>query len=245
MPSYREILSYPEMTQREGINLQRGMNFRVRSGTAGYSIILMSLRKNAPYQDQWHEQDSDHPRAGLLEYEGHDIPNRRESADDPKLVDQPMHHPSGRLTENGKFYRAAIAARDEKQAAEVVQVYEKIASGIWCDRGRHLLIDAEIKAVRAGTAFRSVFRFYLRPTDTPNATTPEDERELAISRQIPTAVKVAVWKRDQGRCVQCGSASNLHFDHDVPFSKGGSSVTPQNVRLLCARHNLEKSNHIY
>lgn len=37
---------------------------------------------------------------------------------------------------------------------------------------------------------------------------------------------------------------NLHFDHDIPFSKGGSSLTAENVRLLCAKHNLEKSDKI-
>jgi hypothetical protein len=37
---------------------------------------------------------------------------------------------------------------------------------------------------------------------------------------------------------------NLHFDHDIPFSKGGSSLTGANVRLLCAKHNLEKSDKI-
>ncbi len=37
---------------------------------------------------------------------------------------------------------------------------------------------------------------------------------------------------------------NLHFDHDIPFSKGGSSLTTANVRLLCAKHNLEKSDKI-
>lgn len=247
MARYREILSYIDMAQREGMNLQRGMNFHVRSGAAGYSIILMSLRKNAPYQDQWHDESSDHPRAGLLEYEGHDLPRRRDSTDNPKHLDQPMRYPGGGLTENGKFYHAAIAARDGTQDPEIVQVYEKITSGIWCDRGRHLLIDAELKLVPIGPnspQTRSVFRFYLRPTNTPDATTPEDERELATSRQIPTAVKVEVWKRDQGRCVQCGATDNLHFDHDVPYSKGGSSITADNVRLLCARHNLEKSDRI-
>jgi hypothetical protein len=30
----------------------------------------------------------------------------------------------------------------------------------------------------------------------------------------------------------------------VPFSKGGSSITEANVKLLCARHNLQKSDRI-
>ncbi|HEY7090158.1 MAG TPA: hypothetical protein VH518_18825 [Tepidisphaeraceae bacterium] len=247
MARYREVISYPEMVQREGIALQKGMNFRVRGGAAGYSIILMSVRKGAPYQDQWHDEVIGGPYAGLLEYEGHDLPRYRHSSLNPKHVDQPMALPSGRLTDNGKFYKAAMAAKSGESEPEVVQVYEKIADGIWCDRGRHLLVDAEVKTVPVGQTRnkkRKVFRFYLRPTTTPDATTSEDERELSISRQIPTAVKVTVWKRDHGRCVQCGAMDNLHFDHDVPFSKGGSSITAENVKLLCARHNLEKSDRI-
>jgi len=61
---------------------------------------------------------------------------------------------------------------------------------------------------------------------------------------IPTPPEVDVWRRDHGQCVQCGSTKNLHFDHDIPFSKGGSSLTAANVRLLCAKHNLEKSDKV-
>lgn len=247
MPRYREIISYADMGHREGISLQKGMNFRVRGGAAGYSIILMSVRKGAPYHDQWHDDAAVGPHAGMLEYEGHDTPLIRETGVNPKSVDQPMTLSSGMLTENGKFFKAAMAAKSGTSEPEVVQVYEKIASGIWCDRGRHLLLDAVIKSVPVSpksARTRKVFRFYLQPTATPDATTREDERELSISRQIPTPVKVAVWKRDQGRCVTCGATNNLHFDHDVPFSKGGSSITAENVKLLCARHNLEKSDKI-
>jgi hypothetical protein len=182
----------------------------------------------------------------MLEYEGHDAPRSRDTKVNPKEIDQPMAMPSGALTDNGKFFEAAMAAEAGKPP-EPVQVYEKIANGIWCDRGRYLLVDAEIKPVPVKPGemrTRKVFRFYLRPTTTPDVTTHEDERELSISRQIPTAVKVAVWKRDQGRCVQCGATDNLHFDHDVPHSRGGSSITEANVQLLCARHNLEKSDKI-
>jgi hypothetical protein len=244
LPRYREIISYPDMLQREKLSLQKGMNFRVRGGASGYSIILMSVRKGAPYQDQWHDSG---PHAGLLEYEGHDEPRRRGSGREPKRVDQPMTLPSGRPTENGKFFQAAVAARDGVAEPEIVQVYEKIADGIWCDRGRHLLVDAEIKAVPItanARRTRQVFRFYLRPTATPDARTTDAERELSLSRQIPTAVKVEVWRRDGGKCVQCGSMDNLHFDHDVPWSKGGSSITAANVKVMCARHNLSKSDKI-
>ena len=61
---------------------------------------------------------------------------------------------------------------------------------------------------------------------------------------IPSEIKLKVWERDGGRCVRCGAQDDLHLDHIIPFSKGGSSVTDQNIQLLCARHNLEKSDQI-
>jgi 5-methylcytosine-specific restriction endonuclease McrA len=57
-------------------------------------------------------------------------------------------------------------------------------------------------------------------------------------------VKLAVWKRDGGRCIQCGSSDNLHFDHVIPYSLGGSSLRAENIQLLCARHNLQKHDAI-
>jgi hypothetical protein len=222
---YRSIISYADIVKREGIMLQRGMNYRVKPA---YSIILMSVRKGAPYRDQWHED------SGLLEYEGHDEP--RTSGTAPKKLDQPMKYPSGKLTENGKFYEAAHQYQQGNRKPELVQVYEKISTGIWCDQGRYELIDA--KTVFDGQ--RNVFRFFLRPSKTPHA----GRLYLKQTRVIPTAVKVEVWRRDQGRCVLCGSTNNLHFDHDIPHSKGGSSITAENVRLLCAKHNLQKSDKI-
>lgn len=48
-----DILSYREMCDVENIQtLQRGMNFRMRPN---YSVILMSQRPNAPYQDRVHD----------------------------------------------------------------------------------------------------------------------------------------------------------------------------------------------
>jgi len=61
---------------------------------------------------------------------------------------------------------------------------------------------------------------------------------------IPTLVKREVWKRDDGHCRACGSTDNLHFDHIIPFSRGGSSILVENVQLLCARHNLGKRDRI-
>ena len=72
----------------------------------------------------------------------------------------------------------------------------------------------------------------------------EHPKRATRRRIIPTRVKLAVWKRDGGKCVKCGASDELHFDHDLPWSKGGASITEENVQLLCARHNLEKHDRI-
>lgn len=64
------------------------------------------------------------------------------------------------------------------------------------------------------------------------------------ARLIPKEVKIEVWKRDKGRCVNCGSTENLHFDHIIPFSKGGSSLDSKNIQILCSKCNLAKHDKI-
>lgn len=59
------------------------------------------------------------------------------------------------------------------------------------------------------------------------------------SRLIPIDVRREVWRRDEGKCVNCGSQERLEFDHIIPFSLGGSN-TARNVQLLCEICNRDK-----
>jgi hypothetical protein len=56
---------------------------------------------------------------------------------------------------------------------------------------------------------------------------------------IPESVRHEVWRRDQGRCVDCGSRERLEFDHIVPVSQGGSN-TARNLELRCEPCNRRK-----
>ena len=227
------IISYIEMCQKEGTSLQKGMNFRLKGK---HSVILMSVRANAPYKDEVTEDGS------VLIYEGHDQP-RTKSILDPKLLDQPETRINGSLTENGKFHKAAQEYKVGKKGPDIVQVYEKIKAGIWSDNGSFHLIDSWIE----NDGSRNVFKFKLIAVDClEDAAVAEDSQDGFIerSRIIPTSIKLEVWARDKGRCVTCGATDELHFDHIVPYSKGGTSLKAENIQLLCARHNLEKSAKI-
>jgi hypothetical protein len=225
-----EIISYFEMCRRESSSLQRGMNFSV-GGT--HSVILMSLRANAPYDDQVLDGGF------TLIYEGHDV-HKTQSTPNPKLLDQPEKRPSGVLTENGKFHRAAQEFLRNLRRPERVRVYEKIHSGIWSYNGIFHLVDSWLE--KSGS--RTVFKFKLIAVEGEEDFTVPTLMNPVRRRMIPTDVKLKVWKRDNGRCVKCNATDELHFDHILPYSKGGTSLRPENVQLLCARHNLEKSDRI-
>jgi len=64
----------------------------------------------------------------------------------------------------------------------------------------------------------------------------------SYSRNIPQAVKNEVWRRDMGRCTQCGGQERLEYDHIIPFSKG--SNTARNIQLLCETCNRQKGANI-
>jgi hypothetical protein len=63
---------------------------------------------------------------------------------------------------------------------------------------------------------------------------------IAGRTPIPESVRHEVWRRDRGRCVDCGSRENLEFDHIVPWSKGGSN-TARNLELRCEICNRRKA----
>ncbi len=226
-----QIISYQEMCVVEGASLQRGMNFRLKGGL---SVILMSQRKNAPYLDNISKDGN------TLVYEGHDAPKSKENPN-PKLMDQPEYTPNNNFTQNGLFHHAAQACKKTGISPEQVRVYEKILTGIWCYNGLFDLIDSWKKICGK----RKVFRFKLKIAKAVNLGAKKKAIGLLKhDRLIPSSVKLEVWKRDQGKCVICGENDNLHFDHIIPFSKGGSLTVTENIQLLCARHNLEKKDKI-
>jgi hypothetical protein len=226
-----DILSYREMCDAENAQtLQRGMNFHLNNS---YSVILMSQRTNAPYKDRIHDDGI------TIEYEGHDV-TKKSYTHNPKFEDQPDTLPSGKLTQNGLFTEAVKKFKEDNINPELVKVYEKILPGIWSLKGFFDLIDYRI-VFESG---RNVFRFILRLSKNQRIEGSLIQKEILHTRLIPTEVKKEVWKRDKGRCVICGETKNLHFDHDLPFSKGGTSLTAKNVRLLCMKHNLQKSDKI-
>ncbi len=70
---------------------------------------------------------------------------------------------------------------------------------------------------------------------------PEPRKRKRPSREV----REAVFRRDGGRCVECGDNFDLQYDHVIPWSLGGAD-TVENLQLLCSRCNQSKGNrHIH
>ena len=157
-----------------------------------------------------------------------------------KAVDQPYRTAYGTLAQNGKFDEAAQGYKDGLRPPERVRVYEKLRKGIWSYNGLFHLVDSW----QEDDGDRKVFKFRLVAVEGEEDLARPPASHPVRRRVIPTSVKLAVWRRDGGKCVVCGATDELHFDHDLPYSKGGTSITEENVQLMCARHNLEKGAKI-
>jgi 5-methylcytosine-specific restriction endonuclease McrA len=72
-----------------------------------------------------------------------------------------------------------------------------------------------------------------------------------VSRDIPSDVQRAVWRRDGGRCAfvgrhghRCTERTFLEFHHIVPHALGGLA-TVENISLRCRRHNQYEAELVF
>jgi hypothetical protein len=68
--------------------------------------------------------------------------------------------------------------------------------------------------------------------------TPEPKK-VPNRRPISKKKLIAVMQKSESKCVACGSTEDLHVDHIIPHSRGGSNDL-QNLQMLCAPCNLSK-----
>jgi len=60
---------------------------------------------------------------------------------------------------------------------------------------------------------------------------------------IPSAVRAAVYERDEFSCVACGAIDDLSLDHIVPWSRGGAD-TVENFQTMCRPCNSSKGAQV-
>ena len=149
-----------------------------------------------------------------------------------------LHPARGQLiVTNRKIRFAAIRHGGETWLSKVVRVAVIDDGDVLLEAttqsvsGRYTVADSEWVEAVVDTALRIDRRLLLADEDRNG------------SRRIPQHIKVEVWQRDRGCCVECSGETYLEFDHIIPWSRGGAS-TVNNVQLLCRRCNLKKSDRL-
>jgi len=120
-----EIIPYIEMCQREGVSLQRGMNFGL---ARNHSVILMSVRPGSPYADRFENDGSTIVTKGMI-FLVHLITKiRRQSIN-------PSSQPTG-TSQKWKVPSCSFKSiRLGRRPPERIRVYEKLKQGIWSYNG--------------------------------------------------------------------------------------------------------------
>ena len=112
-------------------------------------------------------------------------------------------------------------------------------------RAKSLLSTKYPKEVKLETLLEELLDNYLNNNDPERR---EDHNNIKLNklertRYIPQKIKDLVYRRDGERCSfiskngrRCSSTWNLQYDHIIPYARGGDN-SPENLRLLCGRHN--------
>lgn len=77
----------------------------------------------------------------------------------------------------------------------------------------------------------------------PPKPTFEESPPRSLRKPPTLRERIEVHRRDGYRCVRCGSTEDLHVDHVIPVSKGGTNNL-DNLQLLCRDCNLRKGARV-
>ena len=115
--------------------------------------------------------------------------------------------------------------------------------GLIVERALSLLLEKVEKAKFAATTEAKSSRVIRPGADRAAGGAP--------SRDIPSEVQRAVWRRDGGRCAfvgrnghRCEERTFLEFHHVVPYALGGLA-TVENISLRCRRHNQYENELVF
>ncbi len=132
---------------------------------------------------------------------------------------------------------------------------------VWLTKGeqptRRDMDNKKLSKISSGTYVRKYGSWYKaldefvvymsdKELDINNVTNLESKCKHKTKREPSNRLKVQVLMRDGNKCRLCGvkcndGLHNIHFDHIIPWSKGGETVL-DNLQVLCSNCNLAKGN---
>ena len=131
-----------------------------------------------------------------------------------------------------RTYRTIVAA----QASAPVAIARDGRRAWWMFQDRFYWEDDELEADEVMALLLERDRRKRRRIERAKDLMLAEEAVGPRREPIPDEVKREVYRADGGRCVNCGSAELLQFDHIIPVTMGGASTvitakTPATVNI--------------
>jgi 5-methylcytosine-specific restriction endonuclease McrA len=146
---------------------------------------------------------------------------------------------SGRVAAQRRIGSRALARAELLQREQPVALIEAEGRRWWWYRDRFYWEDDDLTAhdVVAFVAERD--RRRRRRLEHAHAALQAERDGPPRREPIPRDVRLLVWRRDGGRCTECGGYFELQYDHVIPLAMGGATSV-ENLQLLCAGCNRDK-----
>ena len=142
--------------------------------------------------------------------------------------------------ETARLGRRTYARAARTQAHEPVPLIEEDRRRWWWYRNRFYWEDGGYSAHDVVALVADRERRRQRRLDRAHAALRQEQTAAGRRREsLPRDVRLAVWRRDRGRCRECGDGFDLQYDHVIPIALGGASSV-DNLQLLCGDCNRAK-----
>jgi 5-methylcytosine-specific restriction endonuclease McrA len=145
--------------------------------------------------------------------------------------------------EAGALRPGAHARAARAQRHEPIPLFEAAGRRWWWYRDRFYWEDEGYGPLDVVALVADRERRRRRTLDRAHAALHQERASASRRDPLPRELRLAVWRRDRGRCRECGNGFDLQYDHVIPLALGGATSVG-NLQLLCGDCNRAKGGSL-